>query len=102
MTQFDPDPALYPFKSNWVDLSDGSRVHYVDEGRGPVLLLLHGNPSWSFLYRNIIPRLSGQFRCIAPDLPGFGLSEATDGLCCTNRVMASLPLTPDGFSLQVL
>ncbi len=90
MARFHPDPALYPFKSNWVDLGNGSRVHYVDEGRGPVLLLLHGNPSWSFLYRNIISRLSGEFRCIAPDLPGFGLSEAADGFCFTAREQAQV------------
>lgn len=88
MTKFHPDPALYPFKSNWMELSNGSHVHYVDEGKGPVLLLLHGNPSWSFLYRNIIKRLSGQFRCIAPDLPGFGLSEAPDGFGFTPREQA--------------
>ena len=90
MTKFHPDPALYPFKSNWVDLGSGSRVHYVDEGRGPVLLFLHGNPSWSFLYRNIIPRLSGHFRCIAPDLPGFGLSEAADNFGFTAREQAQV------------
>lgn len=84
MPEFDPDPALYPFKSNWVDLG-GSRIHYVDEGHGPVLLLLHGNPSWSFLYRNIIAQLRGSFRCIAPDLPGFGLSNAADGFRFTAR-----------------
>ena len=40
---------LYPLKDRWLDL-DGNRVHYLDEGRGPTLLLLHGNPTWSFLY----------------------------------------------------
>jgi haloalkane dehalogenase len=54
-------------------------VHYVDEGKGPPLLLLSGNPSWSFGYRNVINRLSDRFRCIAPDYPGFGLSTASDG-----------------------
>ena len=90
MTKFQPDQSLYPFKSNWVDLGSGSRVHYVDEGGGPVLLLLHGNPSWSFLYRNIVTQLSGQFRCIAPDLPGFGLSEATEGFSFTAREQAQV------------
>jgi carbonic anhydrase len=85
MAAFQPDPVLYPFRSHWADLEGGSRVHYVDEGEGPVLLLLHGNPSWSFLYRDIILRLSGQFRCIAPDLPGFGLSEAVESFCFTAR-----------------
>lgn len=76
MPDFVPDPELYPFESHWAELADGTRIHYVDEGRGPVLLLLHGNPAWSFLYRRIILGLRGQFRCIAPDLPGFGLSHA--------------------------
>ncbi|MDW3222544.1 MAG: alpha/beta fold hydrolase [Paracoccaceae bacterium] len=90
MAKFQPDPSLYPFKSNWVELGSGSRIHYVDEGHGPVLLLLHGNPSWSFLYRNIIPRLRGQFRCIAPDLPGFGLSDAAHGFGFTGREQAQV------------
>ncbi|MDN5898483.1 MAG: alpha/beta fold hydrolase [Brachybacterium sp.] len=53
---------------------DGHTVHYVDEGSGPTLLLLHGNPTWSFLWRQVIPGLSGHFRCVALDYPGFGLS----------------------------
>jgi haloalkane dehalogenase len=66
---------LYPFQSHFADI-DGARVHYVDEGEGPPLLLLHGNPTWSFLYRDVIKGLSDRFRCIAPDYPGFGLSSA--------------------------
>jgi haloalkane dehalogenase len=58
---------------------DGARVHYIDEGSGPPLLLLHGNPTWSFLYRDLIRDLRDRFRCIAPDYPGFGLSEAPSG-----------------------
>lgn len=46
----------------------------MDEGEGPPILFLHGNPTWSFLYRGIVIRLRKQFRCIVPDLPGFGLS----------------------------
>jgi haloalkane dehalogenase len=75
---------LYPFEDRWLDL-DGHRVHYVDEGHGPTLLLLHGNPTWSFLYRNIIQELRGQFRCIAVDYPGFGLSTAAPGYGFTPR-----------------
>lgn len=71
---FAPDPHLYPFQSRWFDSSRG-RVHYVDEGDGPPILLCHGNPTWSFLYRNIIVALRDRFRCIAPDYLGFGLSE---------------------------
>jgi len=51
------------------------RVHYVEEGVGDPILLLHGNPTWSFLYRGIMIRLRKNFRCIALDYPGFGLSE---------------------------
>ena len=69
---------LFPFASRFVEL-DGHVVHHVDEGRGPVLLLLHGNPTWSFLYRDVIRLLRDDFRCVALDLPGFGLSEAAPG-----------------------
>jgi haloalkane dehalogenase len=72
------DEQLYPFQSRFAEI-DGNRIHYVDEGRGPTLLLLHGNPTWSFLYRHVIPRLSGRFRCVAVDYPGFGLSSARPG-----------------------
>src|SRR3954471_5879689 len=61
----------------------GSRVHYVDEGSGPPLLLLHGNPTWSFLYRNIITGLRDRYRCLAVDYPGFGLSSAAPGYAFT-------------------
>src|SRR2546430_8404245 len=66
---------LYPFESHYADI-ERARVHYVDEGSGPTLLLLHGNPTWSFLYRDLIQGLRDRFRCIAPDYPGFGLSHA--------------------------
>jgi haloalkane dehalogenase len=70
------DEKVYPFQSRFVEI-EGNRIH--DEGHGPTLLLLHGNPTWSFLYRHIIPRLSRQFRCVAVDYPGFGLSSARPG-----------------------
>lgn len=72
------DRSLFPFTSRVVDI-DGNLVHYIDEGDGPTLLLLHGNPTWSFLYRHIVRRLSPHFRCIALDYPGFGLSMAKPG-----------------------
>jgi haloalkane dehalogenase len=75
---------LYPFESRFADL-DGATVHYVDEGSGPPLLLLHGNPTWSFLYRDIVRGLSDRYRCIAPDHPGFGLSRAAPGYGYTPR-----------------
>lgn len=75
---FTPDPELFPFESRFYESSVG-RVHYIDEGSGVPLLLLHGNPTWSFLYRKIVPRLEDSFRCIAVDYPGFGLSDHPDG-----------------------
>jgi haloalkane dehalogenase len=66
--------GLFPFESRFLD-ADGARVHYIDEGSGPTLVLLHGNPSWSFVYRHVIRALRVEFRCVALDLPGFGLSE---------------------------
>jgi haloalkane dehalogenase len=75
---FTPSPALYPFQSRWFE-TDGIRVHYVDEGTGRPILMCHGNPTWSFLYRKIIERLQGQFRCVAVDYPGFGLSDRPEG-----------------------
>lgn len=70
---FRPDPRLFPFESRWLRTSAG-RIHYLDEGEGPPILFLHGNPTWSFLYRGVVIRLRKHFRCLAPDLPGFGLS----------------------------
>lgn len=67
----------YDFAANYVDI-DGMRMHYVDEGPGDgdVVLLLHGEPSWSYLYRHMIPPLAtAGMRVIAPDLIGFGKSD---------------------------
>jgi haloalkane dehalogenase len=71
---FRPDPRLFPFESRWLDSAVG-RVHYIDEGEGDPILFLHGNPTWSFLYRGVVIRLRKRFRCVALDYPGFGLSE---------------------------
>lgn len=75
---FEVNKSLYPFRSKWFK-KDGARMHYIDEGRGMPVLLLHGNPTWSFLYRKIISKIKDDFRCIAPDYPGFGLSEIPEG-----------------------
>lgn len=72
------DDGLYPFTSRFIEL-DGHVVHYVDEGSGPVLLMLHGNPTWSFVYREVIASLRDEYRCVALDYPGFGLSVAARG-----------------------
>jgi haloalkane dehalogenase len=66
--------ALYPFQSHFLP-ADGPRLHYVDEGAGRPLLLVHGNPTWSFHWRNLILALRGRFRLVAPDHIGCGLSD---------------------------
>jgi haloalkane dehalogenase len=59
--------------------------NYLDEGAGPPLILLHGNPTWSFLYRDVIAGLRDRYRCVAIDYPGFGLSHAAPGYGYTPR-----------------
>ncbi|BDV42213.1 alpha/beta hydrolase [Geotalea uraniireducens] len=74
---FATDPAfarLYPFAGHYLDL-DGLRYHYLDEGNGPPVVMLHGNPSWSFYYRNLVLALRDRYRCIVPDHIGCGLSD---------------------------
>jgi haloalkane dehalogenase len=91
---------LYPFESRYADAA-GCVVHYIDEGAGPALLLLHGNPTWSFLYRDVVKGLRDTYRCIAVDLPGFGLSSPAPGYGFTpaghadvlERLMLDLDLT---------
>lgn len=66
----------YPFNGQTFRLNNGATMHYLDEGKGPVVLMLHGNPTWSFYYRNLLKELSGKnFRCIVPDHIGCGLSD---------------------------
>ncbi len=76
--RFDSLPD-YPFTPHYAELSDGIRVHYRrrgEGGRADRSLLMHGEPSWSFLYRKMIPVLvAAGHRCIAPDLVGFGRSD---------------------------
>ncbi len=59
--------AEFPFKSNYIEV-EGSKMYYVDEGSGDPILFLHGNPTSSYLWRNIIPYMTAHGRCIAPDL----------------------------------
>src|SRR3954451_3119237 len=80
-----PSPAMgerdisaeYPYQPHYAEVF-GSRMHYIEQGTGDPILLVHGNPSWSYSWRNIIPHLSGLGRCIAPDLIGFGRSDKPD------------------------
>ena len=64
----------YPFESHFLNVH-GVRLHYVDEGAGDPVLMLHGQPTWSYLWRKIIPSIAASRRAIAPDLMGFGLSD---------------------------
>lgn len=67
--------AIYPFSSHWLE-TDRGRLHYVDEGQGDTaVIMVHGNPTWSFYYRNVILALRSRFRCIVPDHIGCGLSD---------------------------
>lgn len=70
--------GLLPFASHFVEV-EGASVHYLDEGTGPTLVFVHGNPAWSFLYRHMIAGLKDRYRCIAPDHAGFGLSQVPAG-----------------------
>ena len=72
------DRGEYPFPTRRV-VVNGVGMSYVDEGEGPTVLMVHGTPSWSFVYRHLVRGLRDGFRCIAPDLPGFGLSDRPAG-----------------------
>ncbi len=65
---------LYPFQSNFIEL-DGLKYHYLDEGKGEPVVMLHGNPTWSFYYRRLVSGLREQYRVIVPDHMGCGLSD---------------------------
>lgn len=76
----------YAFAPHYVDVG-GLRMHYVDESQGEVILCLHGEPSWSYLYRKMIPLLAAHHRVVAPDLIGFGRSDK--------------PSEPEAYSFQL-
>ncbi|MBI4389565.1 MAG: alpha/beta fold hydrolase [Nitrospinae bacterium] len=69
---------IYPFQSRWVEIGP-CRYHYLDEGSGETLLMLHGNPTWSFYYRDLVAGLRGRYRCVVPDHIGLGLSDKPQG-----------------------
>ncbi|MFN5027931.1 MAG: haloalkane dehalogenase [Burkholderiales bacterium] len=73
----DSPSSVDPFERRFVEI-DGVKLAYLDEGRGPVVLFLHGNPTSSYLWRNVVPHVMPVARCIAPDLPGFGRSDKPD------------------------
>ena len=66
---------LYPFESRFIAGPPDHRMHYIDEGEGEPIVFVHGNPAWSFEFRHAIRDLRSEFRCIAPDHIGFGLSS---------------------------
>jgi haloalkane dehalogenase len=68
------DKSEYPFNSKYFEIN-GQKLHFIDEGKGETILFVHGTPSWSFDYRNIIKYLKESYRCIAIDHIGFGLSD---------------------------
>ena len=68
------DKSAYPFRANYFDIN-GQKLHYIDEGEGETILFIHGTPSWSFDYRNVIKKLKENYRCVAIDHIGFGLSD---------------------------
>ena len=74
----------FPFQSRWIEIGP-HHVHYVDEGSGPALLFVHAGPAWTFVFRGLIENLRGEFRCIALDMPGSGLSNADTGYIPTMR-----------------
>lgn len=65
---------LYPFQSHWLDIG-GVHMHYLDEGTGDPIVMLHGNPTWSFYYRDLIIGLRDRYRVIVPDHVGCGMSD---------------------------
>ena len=70
---------LYPFKSNFMALTNNLTMHYLDEGSGEPILMLHGNPTWSFYYRNLVSEFSKTNRVVVPDHIGCGLSDKPQG-----------------------
>ncbi len=70
-----PISEIYPFDNHYLEIGGGHRIHYLDEGEGEAVLMFHGNPTWSFYYRNLVLGLRDNFRCIASDNIGCGLSD---------------------------
>jgi cis-3-alkyl-4-acyloxetan-2-one decarboxylase len=68
------EPSLYPFANHFLDI-DGLKLHYLDEGRGEPIVMVHGNPTWSFYFRNLVLALRDEYRVIVPDHIGCGLSD---------------------------
>jgi haloalkane dehalogenase len=97
----------YPFAANTLKLKSGHNLNYVDEGEGPAIIMVHGNPTWSFYYRNLVKTLKSNYRVIVPDHIGCGLSDKPqdytyrleDHINNVNELIESLGL--EKFSLVV-
>ncbi|MEC8279727.1 MAG: alpha/beta fold hydrolase, partial [Verrucomicrobiota bacterium] len=76
-SELPPDVRIeYPFVGNTLPLINGAAMHYIDEGTGPIVVMLHGNPTWSFYFRNLVKvMVQAGFRCVVPDHVGCGLSD---------------------------
>lgn len=77
MTGRGPFSSEFPFERHFIEVGD-ARMHYIDEGEGAPFLFLHGNSTWSYMWRNVIPHVTQRGRCVAPDLIGFGNSDKPD------------------------
>ncbi|RYZ56498.1 MAG: alpha/beta fold hydrolase [Proteobacteria bacterium] len=75
MVNIEVSKKLYPFTGEYLPLAHKAKMHYLDEGAGPTLLCLHGNPTWSFYYRNLVGRMRNAYRVVVPDHIGCGLSD---------------------------
>ena len=67
--------SLYPFDGQYLEVREGVRLHYLDEGEGAPVVMVHGNPTWSFYYRDLVRALRDERRCIVPDHVGCGFSD---------------------------
>ena len=85
----------YPFAPRRFDRGDGIEMSYLDEGSGPAVVMVHGNPTWSYYYRHLVLALRGAHRCIVPDHVGMGLSDkpaaSTTSTGCWRRWSPSAP-----------
>jgi len=68
----------YPFSPKRFDRGNGLQLSYLDEGQGDAVVMVHGNPTWSYYYRKLVLALRGEYRCIVPDHIGMGLSDKPD------------------------
>jgi cis-3-alkyl-4-acyloxetan-2-one decarboxylase len=94
--------GTFPFKPHFTE-APGFRMHYVDEGTGSPILLLHGEPTWGYLYRNMISPLARRYRVIVPDQMGFGKSETpTDRPYTLRSHVENLAALIDALDLQEL